>query len=350
MTPCQNADSATGSPPPITVRTQEVARNTSVLRLELSEGEAVETGKLLDELVLDAELTDQGVFLDRAVVFAHELPRRVRETFHSFKRHEVAAVLHVVGSPVELDELEPTPTSYVETEPGFRINRAQMLHGLYGSLLGEAIGFTSQRDGSAYNSIIPLPGLADVPNSSSGSNHDFGFHIEDAFHPLRPDYLGLVCLRNNEGAGTTVSSIEGIDNLTEQERAALFEPRFNIGHNPIHHTSGKVDENFQSVFFGPAHDPYFRVNFAALDVDSLDGIERSAIAKLHEFLVRNKETLVMKEGEFVYVDNYRAAHARDAYTPLPAGEARWLSRLCFTNDLRKSVAMRADLTSRAILA
>ena len=323
---------------------------TSVLRLALTVTEAAQIRKLLDELSLERDLTDQDVFLDRAGVLAHELPRRVRETFYSFKRHEAAAVLHVAGSPVSLESAGPTPSSYVEAEPGFRLNEAQILHGLYGSLLGEAIGFTSQRAGSAYNSIIPLPGLADVPNSSSGSNHDFGFHIEDAFHPLRPDYLGLACIRNDEGAGTTVASIEGIDNLSEQERAVLFEPRFSIGHNPIHQTSGAVDENFQSIFFGSPEYPYFRVNFAALDISQLDGIERSAVVKLHEYLQHNKETLILEGGEYVYVDNFRCAHARDAYTPLPAGRSRWLSRLCLTHDLRKSTAQRADLSSRAILA
>lgn len=306
--------------------------------------------KLLDEIVLDDKMFDQYYFLEQAGLFAQELPRRIREVFYRFKRTEREVALHVAGSPVLMHGIDPTPTRYVEMEPGFRINEAQILHGLYSSLLGEPIGYVSQRAGSIYNSIIPLPDLADVPNSSSGSKHDFGFHIEDAFHPTRPDYLGLVCMRNDEGAGTTLSSIEGIDNLTTEEWEVLWEPRYRIGHNPIHETSGIIEEEQQSIFFGHREAPYFRVNFAALKIDELSGIERSAVEKLHEFLQRNKVTLVLGSGEFVYIDNYRCAHARDAYSPLPAGRSRWLSRLCVTNDLRKSSSLRAEHMSRAIAA
>ncbi|MQS34268.1 TauD/TfdA family dioxygenase [Streptomyces katsurahamanus] len=323
---------------------------TSVLRLELTDSEAQQIRKVLDEVLLDARMTDQYYFLEQAQVLAHELPRRVREVFYGFKRNERDTTLHVVGSPLPLDDLAPTPTRYVEADTDYRINEAQILHGLYGSLLGEAIGYVSQRGGSAYNSIIPIPDLADVPNSSSGSRHDFGFHIEDAFHPARPDYLGLVCLRNDEEAGTTVSSIEGLDTLSPAEWNVLFEPRFQIGHNPIHETSGVIDEERQAIFFGRRDSPYFRVNFAALKPDSLSGIERSAVEKLHDHLHANKVTLSLKGGEFVYIDNYRCAHARDAYTPLPAGRSRWLSRLCFTSDLRRSSALRSTVLSRAIAA
>ncbi|MFD0399949.1 TauD/TfdA family dioxygenase [Kitasatospora sp. NPDC059811] len=323
---------------------------TSVLRLELTDSEALQVRKLLDDVLLDPRILDQHYFLEQAHVIAHELPRRIRETFYSFKRNEREVALHMVGSPATRGALSPTPTRYVETEPGYEINESQVLHGLYGSLLGEPIGYVSQRAGSLFNSIIPIPGLAGVANSSSGSNHDFGFHIEDAFHPTRPDFLGLVCLRNDEGAGTTLSSIEGIDTLTPQEWEVLWEPRFRIGHNPIHETSGVIDEEQQSIFFGNRENPYFRVNFAALRIDELTGIERTALEKLHEFLQRNKVTLVLRGGEFVYVDNYRCAHARDAYTPLPEGRSRWLSRLCVTNDLRKSSMLRADTMSRAIAA
>ncbi|MCZ4099174.1 TauD/TfdA family dioxygenase [Streptomyces sp. H39-C1] len=323
---------------------------TSVLRLELTADEAVETRKLLDEISEDPRMTDQYYFLERSHVLSHELPRRVRETFYRFKRREEGGVLHVAGSPVLRDGAGATPTSYVETEPGFAINDAQVLHGLYGALLGEPIGFTSQRAGSIYNTIAPMPHLAEISNSSSGSKFDFGFHVEDAFHPARPDFLGLACMRNDEQAGTTVSCVDGIDNLKPEERDALFAPRFNIGHNPIHETSGTVEENWQPIFFGRRERPYVRVNFAALDLADYSGVERGALQRLKEYLEENKATLVLQAGEFVYVDNFRCVHARDAYEPLPAGKSRWLSRVVFTSDLRKSAGLRSETMSRSIYA
>ncbi|WP_192881045.1 MULTISPECIES: hypothetical protein [unclassified Photorhabdus] len=83
------------------------------------------------------------------------------------------------------------------------------------------MGFTSQRNGSIYNNIIPFEELQNVPNSSSGSNKDFGFHVEDAFHPARAEFLGLVCMRNEERAPTTISCIDGIE-LTDKEKELLL--------------------------------------------------------------------------------------------------------------------------------
>lgn len=323
---------------------------TSILRLELSEPERRSIRTLLGELVADARMSDQDVLLDQAHLLAQNLPRRVREVFYGFRRAEAEPVLHVVNSPVLEDGVPPTPTRYVETEPGFRLNDAQILHGLYGSLLGEAFGFSSQRNGSVYNTIIPLERLADTPNSSSGSAHDFGFHVEDAFHPARGDYIGLVCMRNEEKAPTTIACIDGIDTLTAEEFDLLFEPRFRVGHNPIHETSGVVEEERQAVLFGSRERPYLKVNFAALDINEYEGVEYTALLGLRSYLEANRASVVLQTGEYVYIDNYRCAHARDAFEPLFGERARWLTRVVFTHDLRKSRNMRETSASRVIAA
>lgn len=323
---------------------------TSILRLELTDQERRSICALLDELLADPRMSDQDVLLDQAHLIAQDLPRRIREVFYDFRLSESEPVLHIVNSPVLVNGVPPTPTRYIETEPGFRLNDAQILHGLYGSLLGEAFGFSSQRNGSVYNTIVPLPQLADTPNSSSGSTHDFGFHVEDAFHPARGDYIGLVCMRNDERAPTTIASIDGIDTLTAEELDLLFEPRFRVGHNPIHVTSGIVEETRQAVLFGSRERPYLKVNFAALNIDEYEGVEFTALHGLRKYLEDNRVSLVLQSGEYVFIDNYRCAHARDAFEPLFGEGARWLTRVVFTHDLRKSRDMRQSSASRVIVA
>ncbi|MDR3440147.1 TauD/TfdA family dioxygenase [Telmatospirillum sp.] len=322
---------------------------TSIITLAISDSESVQIRSLLADIKADKRLLDQYSFLEQAHLLAQELPRRVRETFYRFKREEREPVLHVTGSPVLLDGCASTPTRYVEQEPGYELNDAQLLHGLYGSLLGEAVGFTSQRNGSIFNNIIPLPELAKTANSSSGSAMDFGFHVEDAFHPARADYIGLVCMRNDEAAVTTISCIDGIE-LDEDERDVLFEPRFSIGHNPIHSTSGVVTEHGQPVLFGRRDRPYVRINAAALRLNEYQGLERRALERLLDYFVENKASIALRSRDCVYIDNFRCVHARDAYKAQFGPNARWLSRVVFTNDLRKSQTLRATAQTRAIAA
>jgi L-asparagine oxygenase len=322
---------------------------TTISQLELTETEAAETRKLLDEITADHRMLDQSTFIEHAYVLAQELPRRVRETFYGFKRAEAAPVLHVTGNPVLAGGPGSTPDRYVETEPGFTLNDAQILHGLYGSLLGEAVGFTSQRGGSLFNTIVPFQELMATANSSSGSRFDFGFHIEDAFHPMRAEFVGLACMRNDEGAATTISCVDGID-LTAEERDVLFEPRFKIGHNPIHVTSGVVSEDRHAILFGHRDRPYVTVNFTTLEFDDYEGLERQALDKLLRHFEGNRASLVLRSRDYVYIDNYRCVHARDAFKPFFGPGARWLSRVVFTSDLRKSRALRKNVLTRAIAA
>lgn len=322
---------------------------TTVLNLEITDAEAARIRGLLDDIMTDPGMLDQYSFLEHAHVLAQELPRRVRETFYRYKREEAEPILHVTNNPTLAGGADATPTSYVETEPGYRLNDAQILHGLYGSLLGEGIGFTSQRNGSVYNNIIPKPELATTANSSSGSRYDFGFHVEDAFHPARAEFIGLVCMRNDEAAATTISCIDGVE-LTPEEHDVLFEKRFRIRHNPIHSTSGLVAEERQEVLFGHRDRPYVRINAATLELSDYDGVDRRALEKVLGYFVRNKTSVVLRSRDCIYIDNYRCVHARDAYDARFGPNARWLSRVVFASDLRKSRALRDNLMARAIAA
>lgn len=322
---------------------------TQYIRLQPTVAEKWDIRQLLDELVADPRLRRQDEFLERAHVVAQELPRRIREAFYRFKRKEDEPVLLVTDNPVLLDGVEPTPEGHPELDSDYALNDAQLLHGLYGALLGEPVGFTSQRNGSVYNNIIPLATHSNFGNSSAGSSRDFGFHVEDAFHPARADFLGLTCMRNEERAATTISCVDGVALLPE-EVDVLFQPRFRIAHNPIHSTSDVVSEVAQPIFFGHPDRPYVRINAATLRIDDYDGIERQALEKLLAHFADNRLSVTLQSRDCIFVDNFRCVHARDAYAALFGPRARWLSRVVFTSDLRKSRPMRASVHARAIAA
>lgn len=321
---------------------------TIVKTISPNKEESIQIKQLLDHIINDCKLTDQYQFLEQAPIFSHELPRSLREELYKFKRHESYAALHISNNPV-LSQAQPTPTKLIELEQGYQLNDAKILLGLYGSLLGEGIGFTSQRGGSVYNNIIPFKELQNVANSSSGSNQDFGFHVEDAFHPSRAEFLGLVCMRNEEQAPTTVSCIDGIQ-LTNQEKDILFQDRFFISHNPIHEAVDVIEEDAQAIFFGSRDNPYIRINAASLKLDKNNQEEINAVNKVLDHLVANKNAVVLGATDCIFVDNFRCAHARDKYEPFFGDNARWLARVVFASDLKKSRGLRATNSSRSIVA
>lgn len=322
---------------------------TAVTQIELMPEEASQIRSLLAEIRSDQRLLNQHCFLEEATVFAQEMPKRIRQAFYRFKREEQAPVLLVRDNPVLAEGPGPTPLGYPEMEPGYDLNDLQLLQGLYGSLLGEAIGFTSQRQGSVYNNIIPRREHEVMGNSSAGSRLAFGFHTEDAFHPSRPDYISLACMRNVERVTTTISCVDGVA-LTDEERDTLFQPRFRIAHNPIHETSGVVNEEAQAILFGCADKPYVRINTTLLKLEDYGGLERRALEKLLDHFVSNRISITLQARDCVFIDNYRCVHAREAFKARYGPGARWLSRVVFTNDLRKSRTLRQSQFSRAIAA
>ena len=322
---------------------------TSVKRILLSRAEHVQVRSLLDEILHEPEMSNQYSFMEKAALYAHELPRGIREAFYDFKRKEEDSALLVVGNPVLAGGPGPTPSRYVELDENYRLNDAEILHGLYGALLGEAIGFTSQRNGSIYNTIVPFEGNKAIANSSAGSDLAFGFHVEDAFHPARPEYVGLVCMRNEERAATIISSVDNIK-LSAEERKVLFEPRFKISHNPIHVTSNVIEESAQTILFGHIDAPYVKINAATLDIEEYEGIERQALEKLLTHFAENRVALRLEPGDCAFIDNYRCVHARDSFRAHYGEHARWLSRVVFASSLKSSRAMRNSVSTRAINA
>ncbi|MFJ4352972.1 TauD/TfdA family dioxygenase [Pseudomonas sp. NPDC089428] len=304
---------------------------------------------LLDEIIREPDMTNQYSFMEKAALYAQELPRSIRQVFYDFKRREDYSALLVSNNPVLGDGAGPTPCRYIELDNDYRLNDANILQGLYGSLLGEGIGFTSQRAGSLYNNIMPLPDCSEIANSSAGSVLDFGFHVEDAFHPARAEYLSLACMRNDEGASTIISSIDGIT-LSPEEMNTLFEPRFNIAHNPIHTTSDVVQEDAQAILFGHREAPYVTINAATLNLENYAGLERQSLEKLLGHFSENRVALTLEPTDCVFIDNYRCVHARTAFEANYGASARWLSRLVFTSSLRSSRKMRNSVATRAINA
>jgi alpha-ketoglutarate-dependent taurine dioxygenase len=58
--------------------------------------------------------------------------------------------------------------------------------------------------------------------------------------------------------------------------------------------------------------------------------------------------VVLKPGDCLFVDNYKAVHGRKSFKAKYDGTDRWLKRVNITRDLRKSRNARAHSASRII--
>jgi L-asparagine oxygenase len=301
-------------------------------RLDEAERKAVRS--LLVDLACDQDNLEETSFLNRAALFAQELPRSIRELFYEFKLRENACILLVTNNPIEAHDVGPTPTSHWRKGELRPLNLAQLMHGLYATLLGEPFGFETQQKGRLFNDLISIPGALD--NSSSGSGR-VGLHTEDVSEtqPLMPDYLGFLCLRNEHGAVTTFSSLDNIC-IPDHIFKVLFQQCY-----PFRSGSPRA------IFFGNPNRPYLRHSA----VDDQKCSREMAIARqfVREALLRNQQGITLSQGDCVYFDNCLAVHGRAPFEAEYGANSRWFSRLFMLRDLRRIRSFTSSPESRIML-
>jgi len=141
------------------------------------------------------DLTGQALPAVRARSLTRRLPEGLLDFLYEFQLTEPAGGILVRGFPVDDAELGPTPTHWRNA-----IGRTStIMHERYllllASALGELFAFQALQDGRLIQDLLPMPGQEDEKSGNS-SRSLLDLHSEDAFHPNRCDYLGLLCLRN----------------------------------------------------------------------------------------------------------------------------------------------------------
>jgi len=309
-------------------------------------------------------------FLRDCAVLAHSLPERLRVGLCRFRLEEPAGALVVSGLPVDDEALGPTPGSWVTCSRPAATRPHEIYLMLCSSLLGEVFGWRLDRAGQLVHDVAPVAGQ-EHEQSGASSNVDLLWHTEEAFHPLRGDYVTLLCLRNPDRTPTTVATVNG-DDLSAEHLRVLRQARFTIlpesAHEageagsamPVHqrrlyeNARRQLDRQSRTpepvaLLYGDPQTPYLRVDpaYMPLPVPG-DKLATEAFAALAEVIERNLQPVVLEPGHLAVIDNARAVHGRRPFRPRYDGRDRWLKRCNVTRDLRRSREARLTSSSRVV--
>jgi hypothetical protein len=205
--------------------------------------------------------------------------------------------------------------------------------------LGQPVGYLPEHGGDLVQNIVPT--RANMTRQiSTSSAVTLMFHTEAAFHPHRPRYLLLLCLRGDPQAATTLSSIHEVRHLLSATTwATLFEPRFRTAADESY-LDGRVGElgPIRPVLSGDRERPSM-----VFDADLMHGTDAAADAALRalaEATAACNTSVVLEAGDLLVVDNTVAVHGRSPFTPRFDGTDRWLQRAFVVADLAPSAAER----------
>ena len=214
-----------------------------------------------------------------------------------------------------------------------------------GRRLGQPVGYQPEHGGDLVQNLVPTASSTDRQTSTS-SSVDLMFHTEAAFHPHRPRYLLLLCLRGNPEAVTTLSSVhEVVPRLPRSVVDVLFQQRFRtaVDESYLHGRSNVLGAPM-AVLRGDRSRPAM-----VFDADLMVGVDEEAEAALRRLAdeVANHHTgLALEAGDLLVVDNDAAVHGRSPFRARFDGTDRWLQRSMVVADLAPSAG---DLRGRVIV-
>ena len=290
------------------------------------------------EWVLGTEPTDE---LDEdlvrlAALGARDLPLDVDDAIVRFASgsHGSGALL-IRNAPIgDLPATPATPDSTVDKDLATELTLLTVAR-----RLGQPVGYVPEHGGRIVQNIVPTQTDADSQTSTS-SRSNLMFHTETAFHPFRPRYLLLLCLRGDPAAHTTLVSVhELMDHLPDDVVDVMFESRFRTA----------VDASFlggrdnelgvaRPLITGTRSEPTF-----IFDADLTVGTDTEAadvLVQVRDLIEEIQTSVVLEPGDLLVLDNNVAVHGRSPFTARFDGYDRWLQRSFVVTDLAPSAGQR----------
>jgi L-asparagine oxygenase len=237
--------------------------------------------------------------------------------------------------PVGAEHLPPTPMVAESVERQATLGASVIA--LISLQLGEIVAFRNEKAGALVQNVVPVPGQ-EKQQSNAGST-PLEMHIENAFHPNRPDFVALLCVRNDPGrqAELQLASVRrALATLPHHTRTVLGEVRFIT--NPPPSFGSAAGGSPHAVLTGDFDDPDVRIDFNSSE--PLDSEAREAVKCLRDSLASVARPLQLEPGDLAIIDNRITLHGRSFFEPRYDGSDRWLHRTFIHLDHRRSRALR----------
>jgi hypothetical protein len=282
---------------------------------------------------------DTEAFLDAARLAYFSMPTELQAAISTFKSrsNDYGALL-----------IRNLPVGNVPRTPSDPIGRPEKTHesefwlAMTACALGEPFAYAQEKRGNLYQNVVPTRENADKLSSES-SVILLDYHTEAAFHPFKPDYVLLLCLRQDHEARARTSNAGirmALPLLSLQDRWELQQRQFRTGVDFSFGSPNMEQGNgpLLSVLGGNPYDPELTYDLDLMVAETDAG--NRALWSLRRAVAEVGSYVALTEGDLLVVDNRRAVHARSEFTPRYDGWDRWLQRMCVTRDLGLSGAWR----------
>jgi L-asparagine oxygenase len=224
---------------------------------------------------------------------------------------------------VEIGVVPPTPTSWSDV-PDMHEAEASLIN--HGFEFGYVYSYKQEQGGREVQHVFPIK-KEEGEQISSSSKVELELHTEAAFHPYKPDYVMLLCLRGDDNAATTFVCLEDLLGETNEEVIyELTKEDFVTSIDKSFRMNGEEDKLIKTSVIQRDQDGFIKLNY---DSSVMYGVTPSAQMALDDFkkvISRNVREFTLKPGQLAVIDNTATIHGRKDFTARYDGTDRWLLR------------------------
>ncbi len=231
---------------------------------------------------------------------------------------------------VEIGYIPPTPA-----EPYFKsslLYYAEQTLLQYAAKFGYPISYVQEQQGSLIQNIIPIHNT-ETQQISTSSKVELGLHTETAFHPYKPDYIMLLCLRGDHKAATTYANLSDILNqLDVNSRRVLKQKWFTTGIDLSFRTNNEPDQEIPISIVGEL-DGMLTLTYDELLIKGINDLATEALEKVSQAIKNCTQEIVLKTGDLLVLDNRKTIHGRKPFQARYDGTDRWVQRMLVRKTL-----------------
>lgn len=210
------------------------------------------------------------------------------------------------------------------------------------SSLGHVVGYIQEQQGSLIQNIVPVH-KTEYQQISTSSKVQLALHTETAFHPYKPDYVLLLCLRGDPTAVTTYANVDEIVSYLDSETIDYLQKDCYITSiDESFRTKGEPDVEFKLAVLSKKHDGYDMIYDEAL-MEGETPLAQDALKKLSEAIKKSVREIVLETKDLIVIDNNKTIHGRKPFQPRYNGDDRWVQRMLVRKELPTSDQLKGNV-------
>lgn len=232
---------------------------------------------------------------------------------------------------LKIGNIPPTPGQPFLANDGLHDAKRILFENAFA--LGYPVSYIQEQKGSLIQNIIPVH-KTEYEQISTSSKVQLALHTEAAFHPYKPDYVMLLCLRGDPTAVTTYANVDDIIELLDNEMISyLQDSAYRTGvDKSFRGLNEKYKEVILPVLKKIGNDEY-NLSYDEDLMKPTNILANCALEKLSEAVSKCTKEIVLKTGDLLIMNNNKIIHGRKPFQARYDGTDRWVQRILVRKEL-----------------